>query len=163
MVKSDVFLILCLSFVAGVFVASFWIDCSKISIGFIGGLIIIGSILIGVFWHKQLIIVVGFCLIVMSLGIYCFQIRFLAIKNNILISTDQQTATLIGSIVREPQASYKNLKLIVSVEKVIFDTGQTISSPNNEIGKAIIYTNRYNEFKYNDKIQAVGEIGRAHV
>lgn len=155
--KADNFLILCFSFIAGIFTASFFIPHETISIFLILFLIVAGLVVIGIFWQKP-IVLIGFCLIVFGAGIYLFQEKFLSASNNALIAADGQTVVIDGYIAREPQAGYKNLKITVSVEKVIFDSGKEISEKNKEIGKIMVYADNFNDYKYWDKIKVSGII-----
>ncbi|MFA5368624.1 MAG: ComEC/Rec2 family competence protein [Candidatus Paceibacterota bacterium] len=153
--KSDIFLIVCLSFIGGIFIASFFITFSDISISLILLLIIIGLILIGVFWKNLIITLIGFCLIFAAFGIYFFEANFLNIKNNVLVFSDGQNIEIQGRIIKEPQSGYKNLKLIIMVEKLILESREVIE--NKEIGKIIVYTDNYANYQYGDYVFVTGK------
>ncbi|MFA5086904.1 MAG: ComEC/Rec2 family competence protein [Candidatus Paceibacterota bacterium] len=155
--KADNLLILCLSFVAGIFTASFFISPETGSVFLILFFVIAGLAVVGVFWQKP-VVLIGFCLIIFSAGIYSYQVKFLSVSNNVLIAADGQSAVIEGRIIREPQLGYKNLKLVVSIEKVIFDSGEEILKTNKEIGKIMVYTANFRDYKYADKIKASGII-----
>lgn len=156
--KSDIFLYLCLSFILGVFIASFLIPAKTTSFFIILGIVIIGISIIGIFWEKKHIVFIGFGLIVLSAGIYSFQSNLSLLNDNLLIKLNQKQAVMIGRVIKEPQESYKNLKLIIAVEKVILESGEEISLENKEIGWAIIFASNFSNYKYQDLIKAEGVI-----
>jgi competence protein ComEC len=143
-----------LSFVGGIFIASFFIDFSSISLPLVMILAILGSCLIGIFWNRKKIVLVGFCLIIASFGIYFFESSYLDIKNNILVNSDGQNITIMGKIIREPQIGYKNTKLIVAVQEMNLN-GETIKS--KEVGRVIIYADKYSNYRYGDVISVFGK------
>ena len=68
MTKSKIFLYLCLFFIGGVFIASFF----KIPLEILWGILIFGIILITIWRKERKILVFGFCLIILSFGIFRF-------------------------------------------------------------------------------------------
>lgn len=156
--KSDIFLSLCFSFIFGVFIAPFLISVKTISLFIIFGIVIIGISIIGIFWQKKHIVSIGFGLIILSFGIYSFQSTFLLLNDNPLIKLNQKQVVMVGRIIKEPQETYKNLKLIIAVEKVILESGEEISLENKEISWVIIFTNNFSNYKYQDLIKVEGVI-----
>ena len=82
MTKSEALIYFCLSFVGGICIASFFIN--SIIVEMIG--LIVGLILIGAFYENKKIIVVGFCFILCSLGMFLFGFNLSRIENNELIN-----------------------------------------------------------------------------
>jgi competence protein ComEC len=156
MSKSDLFLLFCLAFVAGIFGASFFFFSKTIDFKLIIVFLIIGFLVGGVFYSQKIARTIAFCLIVFALGFWFFQAKFLALSENILIQSDEKNIVLTGVIIRNPQPGYNNLKIIVSVRKIINEAGEEIWNQDQELGKAIIYTNNYFNFEYYDLIEAKG-------
>ena len=119
--------------------------------------LIFGLTLIGICYKNSNFVLAGFGLIIFAFGVYLFQAKYSSIINNVLIKNGEQSAVIIGQIIREPQLGYKNQRLIVSVKKLILNSGQEIFN-NREIGKILIYTNNYAEYKYLEQIKAKGKI-----
>lgn len=155
MSKADIFSLLCLSFIAGVFTASFLIP-NAINIFLVGLIIILSLAIIGIFWQKPTFVLIGFCLLLFVCGIYLFEFKYADISKNIFILNDQNNAVIIGKNIREPQPGYKNQRLIVSVKKIILDSGTEFSG--QELGKIIIYTDNFKEYEYGSQIKAIGKI-----
>jgi competence protein ComEC len=155
MSKADNFLFLCLSFIFGVFTASFLIP-NFFNIPELIVSIILALALIGLFWKKPAFVLSGFCLLMFIFGAYLFNTRYLSIVNNIFIANDQNNAIMYGKIIREPQLGYKNQKLVVSIQKIILDSGKEFNSA--ELGKIIIYTNNFEEYHYAEQIKLSGKI-----
>ena len=156
MSKSDLFLLFCLAFMSGIFGASFCFFSKTINFKLIIIFLIIGLLISGVFYSKKYFRIFGLCLIIFAFGVWFFQAKFLALSENILIKSDEKNITLIGPIIRDPLQGYNNLKIIISVRKIINESGEEISNQGQELGQAIIYTNNYFNFKYHDLIQAKG-------
>jgi competence protein ComEC len=155
MSRADNLLVLCLAFISGVFTASFlmpkFFSVSELIIA-----AILALALIGLFWQKPVFVLSGFCLLLFIFGAYLFNIKYLSIVNNVFIANDQHDAALYGKIIREPQLSYKNQRLIVSVKKIVLDSGRELSGA--ELGKIIIYADNFEKYSYADQIKAIGKI-----
>lgn len=140
MTTSRIFLYLCLSFVGGIFLSSFF----KISQGFGLGIFILGLIL--VLWRQRIFIILGLCLISLVLGIWRYQQAELRVLNNELrkYNNQEKILILIGTIVREPDLREKSQKLIFQ--------------PENIKGRILVTTNRYPEYQYGDKLKIIGKL-----
>lgn len=157
--KADVFLILCLIFIFGVFIASLFINFNfQIRIALIFSGFIAGLFLMGLFFTKPNCVLAGAGLIFFSIAVCLFQYKYFSVLNNILVSNDGESVILVGQVIREPQLGYKNQRLVFSVEKIIFDSGKEVVNNQKELGKVLIYTNNYDEYKYLDRLQVQGII-----
>jgi len=152
MTASKIFLYLCLSFIGGIFISSMLRPEPIINYGlgraqiFVLGFLILGLILISVFWKYKKFVVIGFCLLFLVAGIWRHQIAELGIMNNELrrLNDLDQEITLIGIVFREPDIREKNTKLTIQPEKME--------------GKILVTTNRYPEYQYGDKLKITGKL-----
>jgi len=140
MTASRIFLYFCLSFIGGIFLSSI-ITISQI---YILGFLILGILLISVFWKYKKFVVIGFCLIFLVTGIWRHQEAELKITNNELRSYNdlEKNITLIGWVIGEPDIRANNIKLTIK--------------PENIDGKILVTTNRYPEYQYGDKLKITG-------
>jgi len=138
MSRSDILIYLCLSFVGGILFASFFIS----SLFFEIILCVIGLILIGAFWEKKEVAVVGFCLIFISLGAVDFNYHFNLIKSSPLVGLNGKEVSFIGTINREVERGFNKSQMVVDVDT----------------GKILITTDKYSPVNYKDKIKVVGKI-----
>ncbi len=130
--------------------------------GLIFGILLIFSI----FWkypvQQQVVygagkklVVAGFCILFLVLGIWRYQNFELEILNNELrkYNNQEKTITLIGVINDEPDIRDTNTKLIVEVNQ--------IQNKNNSYpvkGKILITVNRYPEYQYGNKLKIIGKL-----
>ncbi|MDD4738305.1 MAG: ComEC/Rec2 family competence protein, partial [Candidatus Pacebacteria bacterium] len=128
-----------LSFIGGICVASYFFSFSSI-------FFIIGIILI-LFKGKEKIIIVGFCFIFFSIGMFRFESEFKKINENFLINFDQKEVILTGVISGEVKKGNDKTQMIVDV----FDKGRVV-------GKALVFTDKYSFYEYRDKIKIEGKI-----
>ncbi len=165
MSKSRIFFYFCLSFISGIFISSiikvsqlfvlgsepiiiYGLDRAQI---FVLWFLILGIILISVLWRYKKIVLIGFCLIFLVLGIWRHQIAELRIINNELrkFNDKEKTVTLIGIIDAEPDIREKIQKLTIKTENL----------NNKEVeGKVLVTTNRYPEYKYGDGLKISGNL-----
>jgi len=82
MTKSEALIYFCLSFVGGICIASFFIDSIIVEIVSL----IVGLILIGAFYENKTVMVVGFCFILVSLGMFLYGFNLSKVENNRLIN-----------------------------------------------------------------------------
>lgn len=173
MTKSKIFLFLCLSFILGVFIQSllnlpqpFWL-----------GILILGLMATAIFWPRlcagQKIAVAGFCLMIMVGGAWrymaTYEVASLARQLN-----DKGRVILTGIISEEPDVRADNVRYKANVQGIeLFSLSgrpgltQGIKS-NNEIfrqaqgikdlGKILIVTKKYPEYRYGDKLEIVGNL-----
>ncbi len=141
MTASKIFLYFCLSFIGGIFLSSIF----KIPVFLILLILILGILLISVFWRYKGFVLIGFCLLFLIAGIYRYQLAESAVINNELrkLNDSSQEITLIGIVSDEPDIREKTQKLIIKIEKM---------------GKVLVTTNRYPEYKYGDKLKITGKL-----
>jgi len=133
--KSDIFIYLLLSFIIGVLFASFFID----SFYFILIVLIISFILIGVFWKNNLG-VLGFCLILFSLGMFCYSFSLFKIENNYLTKFNNQEVSLEGNVCEEVKRGLLKTEIVVCFEK----------------GRALVFDSNDSEIDFGDKVLVKG-------
>ncbi len=142
MTKSKILFYFCLSFIIGIFLNSI----TKIPQTFLLGFLFSGVLLIftPLFLKKDKIIVLGFCILFLVLGISRLQMAEFKIINNELgkYNNTEQDITLIGRVSEEPDIREKNTKLTMKV------SGE----------KVLITTNKYPEYKYGDELKIKGRL-----
>ena len=152
MTPSKIFLCFCLSFVGGIFISSMLGPEPIINYGlgraqiFVLGFLILGLILISVFWQYKKLVVIGFCILFLVSGVWRHQVVESRITNNELrkFNDTNQTITLIGIVSDEPDIREKSIKLTIK--------------PENIEGEILVTTNRYPEYQYGDKLKITGKI-----
>ena len=141
MTKSKIFFYFCLFFIFGIFLNSiFIISQILILIIFIFSLILILS-------FKKKLVISGFCLLFLILGVYQHQKSELEIKNNELQKYNDLEENIIftGTIVQEPDIREKSQKLIIKPKGI-------------KEGKILVSTGKYPEYKYGDELKIKGEL-----
>lgn len=151
MSPSKIFLSFCLAFILGVFLSSFF----QISLILIIIFLIFSLILISVFWSYKKIVILGFSLLFLLLGVWRhLQIEEKISKSKLQIYNDkEETIILTGNIVSEPDIREKTIKIKVGNCKLkINDNWQDVS------GAVLITASRYPEYQYCDKLKIVGNL-----
>jgi len=143
MTKSESLIYFCLSFVGGICIASFFID--SIIIEIIGA--VIGLILIGSFYENKIIIVIGFCFIFCSIGMFLFGFNLSKIENNSLTDFNNKEVVFKGVVLSDPERGSDKTQLIVD-----------IIDGNKKIGKVLIFTDKYFPVNFGDTIQVKGTV-----
>ncbi len=142
MSKSRIFLYLCLSFIGGIFLSSlvetpeilFWLS------------LIVGIMLISVWWRDKRMVVAGFCLLILIGGIYRYQLsKNILASSTLQLYNDKDEITLQGIVVKEPDIRADKVKL-------------TIKSNKSISGKVLVTVPRYPEYQYSDELQIRGEL-----
>ncbi len=131
MIPSRIFLFLCLSFIAGIFLASFF-NFSQIVIL---ALALFPLILIVVFWRRQKIAIFACCFLFLLAGLYRLQT---AAKEWPL----PQKVDLTVQVVAEPIVRENYTNLVVSSSK----------------GKILLNVGCYPEYQYGDKLAISGQL-----
>ena len=141
---SKIFFYLCLSFISGIFLNSIIPISQLLMLGFL----ILGIILISILWKHKKIIVIGFCLIFLVLGIWRHQMIELKIENSKLKKYNdlEQNVIFTGVVVKEPDIRDKSIKLTIEPEEL------------NGQGKILVTVKRYPEYKYGDELKIIGEL-----
>ena len=145
MTASKIFLFICLSFVFGIAASSFLTISQLLMLG----LLILGILLISTLWQYKKIVVIGFCLIFLVLGIWRHQIA-----ESRILSDVEQNITFLGVVVKEPDVRANNIKLTI---KPVENGSRPIE------GKVLVTTNRYPEYQYGDKLKITGELKTPHI
>ncbi len=104
--------------------------------------LVLGLILISVFWKYKNLAVSGFCVLFLVLGIWHYQSMESRIINNELrkLNDSGQNINLVGIVINEPDIREKSIKLTVNT----FDS------------KILVTTWRYPEYQYGNKLKIVG-------
>lgn len=153
MTKSKIFLYFCLSFIIGIFLNSI-IAVSQL---FLLGFLILGILLISVLWQYKKIVVIGFCLLFLVLGVWRHQTAEFKIINDELRKFNdlEEKIILIGKVSSEPDIREKSMKLSIKVEN-ISPINQSEDSIYNIKGKVLITISRYSGYQYGDKLKIIG-------
>ena len=153
MTSSKKLLYFCLSFIIGIFLNSvFKINQIYLLVFlFLGTLLIFISLLL----KKDKIIVFGFCILFLVLGISRHQIAEFEIVNNDLGKYNdlEEKVVLIGTVSTEPDVRENKTNLIVKVRQLTVGDEQIMVS-----GKVLVTTNRYLGHDYGDELKIVGEL-----
>ncbi len=145
MTSSKILFYICVSFVAGVGMGSFF----RIP-QFILWIFLIIAVLMVVFFaiakNTTILPVAAFCLFFLILGILRFQIAEFNIKNDKLsrLNDSGEVVTLTGTIVEEPDVRESSQK--IKVKTYEFDS------------VILLTTSRYPEYKYLDKVRIIGNL-----
>ena len=107
------------------------------------GFLVLGGILISVFWRYKKLAVVGFCFLFFVLGIWRHQIA-----ESEIIYPEEQDITLVGTVITEPDIRSNNIKLTIKQ----FENG------SRRFGKVLVTTNRYPEYQYGDRLKIRGNL-----
>jgi competence protein ComEC len=142
MTNSRIFFFICLSFIGGIFLNSFLPAGTLVK----AGLVILGILLISIFWRYKKITVLGFCILFFVLGVWRHQQVELRIMNNELrkYNDQEKIITLVGVIAKEPDIREKSVKLTVQ--------------PENINGRVLVIASRYPEYQYGDKLKIIGKL-----
>ena len=161
MTASKIFLYFCLLFIGGIFLSSFLEISHLLLLGFL----ILGTLLISVFWpfgelrasvRRKQLAVIGFCFLFLVVGIWRHQQAELRITNNELRKYNdlEQNITLIGQVTKEPDIRENNIKLTIQVESINWNEKCSRSIK----GKVLATTWRYPEYQYGDKLKITGKL-----
>lgn len=150
MTTSKALLFFCLSFVGGIFLNSFFPTPQFFALF----LLISGILLIFIFFpiarvrtklDNLILVVVGFCLFFLALGIWRHQSAVL----KVVYPEEEEVVTFVGIVVAEPDVRSSNTKLTI---KSFGKDSQQI------VGKALITVNPYPEYQYGDKMKIKGKL-----
>jgi len=143
MTKSETLIYFCLSFVGGICIASFFIDSIiAVIIGLIIGLILIGS-----FYENKIVVIVGFCFIICSIGMFMFGFNLSKIENNELVNFNEKEVIFNGIVLSDPERGSDKTQLTVD-----------IFNRDKKIGRVLIFTDKYSPIRYGDTIKIKGII-----
>lgn len=145
MPKSKIFLYLCLAFIFGLALSSFF------DFPFLAAYIIllISLILIVLFWQNPKIRLIGLAGIFLFLGILRFELAIPKVDENKIQFYNNERVTFVGTVSEYPDRRIDHAKLTVEPESLKYsDDFKKVS------GKVLIKTDLYPEYDYGDKIQA---------
>lgn len=119
------------------------------------GFLILGILLISVFWRYKKFIVIGFCILFLVLGIWRYQVVESRIINNELREYNdvEENITSIGRVVKEPDIREKSTKLTIKTAEVLTEYGFLSVK-----GKILVTTGRYPEYEYGDELKITGKL-----
>jgi len=145
MTASKIFLCLCLSFIGGVFLNSFF----QLSQILLLEVLILGILFVSVFWRHRKIAVFGFFLIFLALGVLRHQAALSKIANSPLQGFIGKEVILEGFVLEQPDIGAKSIKFTVTSQKI----------EDLEVKeKILIVTKRYPEFRYGDFLKISGRL-----
>lgn len=141
MAKSKVFFYFCLAFIAGISLNSSFTSIPQL---LMLGFLIFGILLISVFWRNKKLVVIGFSVLFLVLGIWKHQQIEFSTDNNQLrkLNDKEETITLIGVISKEPDIREYNQKLVVNIEELK--------------GKILLTVKKYQDHQYGDELKITG-------
>ena len=140
MTKSKIFLYFCLSFITGIFLNSIIKIPQLLMLSFL----ILGILLISVFWKYRDFVIFGFCILFLILGIWRHQIFLSKLENSEIKKHINENIVLIGVVDAEPDIREKVIKLKIRIEGI-----------DNEI---LVTARRYPEYQYGDKLKITGRL-----
>jgi len=101
--------------------------------------LILGIILISVLWKYKRIVVLGFCILFLALGIWHCQSAILEIPE-----VEEKEVSFVGIVVEEPDVREKSTKLTLETEEMK--------------GKVLITVFKYPEYQYGDRLKVKGTL-----
>jgi competence protein ComEC len=141
--KADIFFYLCLSLIAGVFVSSFL----SIPRPFIFATAASGAVFCFFARKRKSFGAIGLCLIVFSAGIFHYSSSMERIRNNALTRLDGETVVVSGVVSDEVDRTLDKARITVDI----------LSKSGTAVGRAMVYADKYADFKYRDRILIKGE------
>jgi len=140
MTPSKILFYFCFSFIGGIFLNSFF--APHITLLCAG--LILGILLISVFWRYKKLVIIGFCILFLALGIWRHQIFLSKLENSEIKKHINENIVLIGVVDAEPDIREKVIKLKIRIEGI-----------DNEI---LVTARRYPEYQYGDKLKITGRL-----
>lgn len=140
MSTSKVVFFLCLSFIGGIFLSSFF-EVSQILLFLFS---IFGLFFISVFWKYKRLFIFGFCILFFVLGIFRHQQVLLKLENSELkkLNNSGRKVELVGIVETEPDQREKITILKIKTEK----------------GKILVTTRSTLKYQYGDKLKLLGKL-----
>ena len=158
---SYILLRFCLFFIGGIFINSLFIN---IPWQFLWGILILGIFFISVFWRRKKIVIFGFCLFFLILGIFCHQRSILKISDSKLSQFNEQEQNVVvrGVVAKEPETRAKTTHLVLG--DLIFSKNS--ASENNILQnknkplkeKILIIAQSYEQYGYGDELEITGKL-----
>lgn len=148
MSKSKAIFLICLSFIGGIFLNSFF-SFSFLHFGFI---LILSIMFVSVFWGRS-VALAGFFLLFFVFGAFWHQRSELEFSENELLKHNGQQAVLIGIVDSEPEIGEKTIRIKLKVKELQFGEESFYVS-----GNVLITCWRYPEYRYGDKLLVFGKM-----
>jgi len=145
MTHSKILFYFCFSFIGGIFLNSL-LGISQI---YLLGFLILGILLISVFWRHKNPVVIGFCILFLVFGIWRYQSFLSKLENSEIKKHINENITLIGIVDGEPGIREKVIKLEIKIEGI-----------DDEI---LITTRKYPEYRYGDRLKITGRLEEPQV
>lgn len=149
MSASKILFFLCLSFVAGIFLES----VIKIPQSFLWAFLLLDFLAIIIFlaFRKNILVIAGFCLLVLVLGILRMQIDEFNIAGDKLAKfNDKGTVVFTGTVSDAPDVRETSQKIKVGVPR-----GALWAAGSSTI---LVTTDKYTEYNYLDKVKITGKL-----
>jgi len=146
--KGRIFLYLCLSFVGGIFIRSFF----PIPREALWGIIVLGLACVMPIWREKRFIIFGFCILFAALGIYRYQQKAGEVSK-IAYHNDRGEVVLKGIISRDPDVRSKIIQFTFETDSIIIDGARSPAS-----GNVLVTSKRYPEYHYGDELEIKGEL-----
>ncbi|XOB41151.1 MAG: ComEC/Rec2 family competence protein [Candidatus Nealsonbacteria bacterium] len=138
MPNSKIFLYFCTSFIAGISLSLIF----QISQLFILGFLILSLILISVFWKYKKLVVFGFCLMFLVLGMFRHQLFQSKIDNNKIKGYINKKVALEVIVANQPTQTEKTQKFEIQ--------------PDGIDSRILVTISKYPEYEYGSKVRITG-------
>ncbi len=165
--KSKIFLYFCLSFALGVLAASFL----PIPVLALFGAGVLSIIFICIFRREKKIVVGGFCLIFLALGIYRFQLT--ENEKDIISQYNDRPEKIVlrGVVIEEPDVRIKDVQYIIQAANIVaaglprpVATGLAMTEKKadskqfDNLGKVLVTLPHYPQYQYGDSVELEGKL-----
>ncbi len=142
MLKSQVFLYFCLSFILGIFFHSFFNLSHSLLVAFLISSIIL--FILFFFQGKTYFLVLGFCVLIFILGTWHYETKINSLNRPELSQLYGQKVEILGLIIQDPEIGIKNTKAEVFIPDLN--------------AKVLIYSDLYPKLEYGNKIKIKGKL-----
>lgn len=156
--KSRIFLLLCLSFIVGIFLGNY------LNYYIIALAAMIFIMLITLFWRRRMIMTFGFCGLIMLAGAVRLILSFPDDDPNFIGKFYGQKVELEGVVVREPdiRSDKTNLtigKIVIPAQAGIQGMDLRVKPEDGRLsGNILLNIGKYPEYQYGDKLKISGKL-----
>ena len=159
MTISDFFYLSLLSFVGGIFLASFF----YIPFLIISELFILGVFYSLIFFRSKPILCFGICLLTLSLGLGYYQEFNLRFETSSLREYFSKRVNLYGTILKEPKTRDDFQQLVVRVNGISENKGSIHLVKNNSFANVLVNAPLDYEYHYGNKVRVEGLLEKPFV